>query len=86
MDFKLPELPYAPDDLEPHISGRTVDVHYHKHHAGYMAKLADEIRGERRQKTAVFSETRLRCGITAFTGTALHPTVVGAPMASLPIY
>jgi Fe-Mn family superoxide dismutase len=46
MDFTLPELPYAPDDLEPHISGRTVDVHYHKHHAGYMTKLADEIRGK----------------------------------------
>jgi len=46
MDFLLPELPYAPDDLEPHISGRTVDVHYHKHHAGYMAKLADAIRGK----------------------------------------
>jgi Fe-Mn family superoxide dismutase len=39
-------LPYAPNALEPHVSGRTVDIHYNKHHAGYLKKLADEIRGK----------------------------------------
>ena len=46
MRFELDKLPYEPDALEPHISGTTVDVHYHKHHAGYLKKLADEIQGK----------------------------------------
>lgn len=44
MRFELDKLPYEPGDLAPHISGETVEVHYHKHHAGYLKKLADEIR------------------------------------------
>jgi Fe-Mn family superoxide dismutase len=46
MRFELDKLPYEPDALEPHISGKTVDVHYHKHHAGYLKKLADEVDGK----------------------------------------
>lgn len=37
--FKLPELPYALDALEPHISKNTVEFHYQKHHQGYVNKL-----------------------------------------------
>ena len=39
MEFKLPDLPYSNDALAPHISAKTVDVHYGKHHQGYMTKL-----------------------------------------------
>ena len=39
MKFELPELPYDYDALAPHISGRTVELHYEKHHKGYMRKL-----------------------------------------------
>jgi len=39
MAFKLPELPYELNALEPHISKRTMDFHYNKHHAGYVKKL-----------------------------------------------
>jgi Fe-Mn family superoxide dismutase len=46
MRFELDNLPYEPDALEPHISATTVDLHYHKHHGGYMKKLADEIQGK----------------------------------------
>lgn len=46
MKFELDKLPYDPNALEPHISGTTIDVHYHKHHAGYLKKLADEIQGK----------------------------------------
>jgi superoxide dismutase, Fe-Mn family len=38
-EFKLPELPYARDALEPHISKETLDFHYGKHHAAYVANL-----------------------------------------------
>lgn len=37
--FKLPPLPYAEDALAPHISAETMDLHYNKHHAGYVKKL-----------------------------------------------
>lgn len=35
--FVLPPLPYAFDALEPHIDARTMEIHYTKHHAGYVA-------------------------------------------------
>ena len=39
MDFTLEPLPFAEDALEPHIGSRTVNIHYHKHHKGYLDKL-----------------------------------------------
>ena len=39
MAFKLPELPYSKDALSPHISARTLEFHYGKHHQGYVNKL-----------------------------------------------
>jgi len=39
MAFKLPDLPYAKDALEPHIDARTMEIHHDKHHAGYVNKL-----------------------------------------------
>ena len=32
-------LPYAYDALEPYIDSQTMEIHYSKHHAGYVAKL-----------------------------------------------
>jgi Fe-Mn family superoxide dismutase len=37
--FKLPDLGYAHDALEPHIDARTMEIHHGKHHAGYTSKL-----------------------------------------------
>ena len=39
MSFALPDLPYALDALEPHISRTTLGFHHGKHHAGYVANL-----------------------------------------------
>ena len=39
MAFELPELPYAKDALEPHISAETLEYHHGKHHATYVTKL-----------------------------------------------
>lgn len=41
----LPELPYANDALEPHISAETLLFHYGKHHATYVEKLNGMIAG-----------------------------------------
>jgi len=37
--FNLPKLPYAYDALEPFIDARTMEIHYTKHHQGYVDKL-----------------------------------------------
>ncbi|MBD3322443.1 MAG: hypothetical protein GF350_15180, partial [Chitinivibrionales bacterium] len=37
--IELPELPWKPSSLEPHISARTIEFHYGKHHAGYVKKI-----------------------------------------------
>ena len=37
--FLLPALPYAQDALEPHLSARTLGVHYGKHHQAYVDNL-----------------------------------------------
>ncbi|MCC2317627.1 superoxide dismutase [Cellulomonas chengniuliangii] len=36
-DYTLPDLPYDYADLEPHISGRIMELHHDKHHAAYVA-------------------------------------------------
>jgi len=45
MEHKLPELPYAMDALEPHISRETLEFHHGKHHATYVANLNKLISG-----------------------------------------
>src|SRR5947207_14509824 len=37
--FKLPELGYAYDALEPHIDAKTMEIHHDKHHAAYTNNL-----------------------------------------------
>jgi Fe-Mn family superoxide dismutase len=37
--FVLPSLPYERTALEPHMSSRTFDFHYDKHHAAYVQNL-----------------------------------------------
>jgi len=39
MEFKLPELPYAYDALEPYYDKETLEIHHTKHHAGYVKGL-----------------------------------------------
>ena len=41
----LPELPYAKDALEPHISAETLEYHHDKHHNAYVTKLNELLPG-----------------------------------------
>lgn len=39
MSYKLSELPYSYDALEPHFDAATMEIHHSKHHQGYTNKL-----------------------------------------------
>ena len=54
MKFELPELPYAIDDLEPHLSARTLEFHYDRHHRGYLEKLRSLVEGTPHETTELF--------------------------------
>lgn len=43
--FKLPDLGYSFDALEPHIDARTMEIHHDKHHGAYVSKLNDALAG-----------------------------------------
>ncbi|WP_299599482.1 Fe-Mn family superoxide dismutase [uncultured Microbulbifer sp.] len=45
MAHVLPELPYAMDALQPHISKETLEFHYGKHHKTYVDKLNGLLEG-----------------------------------------
>ena len=45
MAFKLSDLPYADNALEPYIDEKTMQIHYGKHYAGYTKKLNAAIEG-----------------------------------------
>ena len=43
--FELPALPYAYDVLEPYIDKMTMEIHYTKHHNGYVTNLNKAVEG-----------------------------------------
>ena len=43
--FTLPSLPYALNALEPHISQKTLEFHYGKHHQTYVDNLNKLVEG-----------------------------------------
>lgn len=45
MTFTLPDLPYAKDALEPHITANTLDFHHGKHHNAYVTNLNKMVEG-----------------------------------------
>jgi Fe-Mn family superoxide dismutase len=45
MAFQLPNLPYAPNALEPTIDARTMEIHHGKHHGTYVTKLNEALQG-----------------------------------------
>lgn len=53
MQFTLPPLPYAKDALEPHMSAKTFDFHYGKHHQAYVTKLNELIAGTEFEKASL---------------------------------
>jgi len=45
MPFTLPELTYPKNALEPHIDAATMEIHHGKHHATYVTKANEALKG-----------------------------------------
>ena len=45
MAFTQTPLAYGYNDLAPHLDSSVLEIHYSKHHAGYIAKLNDALAG-----------------------------------------
>ena len=53
-NFKLPDLPYKENSLEPYIDEETMRIHHGKHHKAYVDKLNLALEGhEKLQKKSV---------------------------------
>lgn len=46
LEFSQVKLPYGYDALEPYIDAKTMELHYSKHHAGYIRNVNDAIASE----------------------------------------
>ncbi|MFC2113067.1 superoxide dismutase [Bacteroidota bacterium] len=53
MKHTLPELRFGPKDLEPHISERTIEFHYGKHHQAYVNNLNKLIEGTKFEQVSL---------------------------------
>ena len=45
MSYKLPDLSYEYDALEPYIDEQTMRTHHDKHHAAYVSILINAVAG-----------------------------------------
>ncbi len=62
MAFTLPELPYARDALEPHMSKETLDFHYGKHHQTYVDKANGLVSGTENENKSLEDLIRTASG------------------------
>lgn len=53
MGYELPKLPYDYTALEPHISKSTLEFHHDKHHASYVSKYNDAVKGTDHDSKAI---------------------------------
>jgi len=60
--FTLSPLPFAQDALEPHISARTLEFHYGKHHQAYVDNLNKLIAGTGLEKASLEDILRATAG------------------------
>jgi Fe-Mn family superoxide dismutase len=75
--YKLPELPYSYDALEPYMSKEVLTLHHDKHHAGYITAanaLLDKIQDARDKKTELDYKSVLKSLSFNVAGHILHET------------
>jgi Fe-Mn family superoxide dismutase len=62
MPRELAPLPFPKNALEPYISGLTIDVHYERHHRGYLEKLEELTAGTSDANTSLENLIRRASG------------------------
>lgn len=62
MTHELPALPYAFNALEPHIDAKTMEIHHTKHHATYVNKLNEALKGQADLESKSLED--LLCGLS----------------------
>ncbi len=67
MSFKLPDLSYDYNALEPYIDARTMEIHHSKHHAAYTANLNKAVEGTSLEGESIEE---------IFAGISAHPAAV----------
>jgi Fe-Mn family superoxide dismutase len=65
MAITLPALPYAEDALSPHISGKTLEFHYGKHHNAYVVNANKLLEGTDLAKEALETIIKKTAGDTS---------------------
>jgi Fe-Mn family superoxide dismutase len=93
MQHQLPDLPYAADALEPHISAETLSFHHGKHHQTYVTKLNELIAGTEYQDLPLEEVIKRASGGTfnnaaqiwnhSFYWNCLSPSGGGAPTGKI---
>ena len=58
MAFQLKSLPFAENALEPHMSARTLQFHYGKHHKAYVTKLNELVANTPLEKKSLYDLVR----------------------------
>jgi Fe-Mn family superoxide dismutase len=53
MNHTLPALNFGPKDLQPHISERSIEFHYGKHHQAYVNNLNKFIEGTKFEQASL---------------------------------
>lgn len=64
----LPELPYAKNALEPHLSAETLEFHHDKHHQTYVTNLNNLIKGTDLEGKTLEEIIKISAGDTAKAG------------------
>ena len=97
MKLELPDLPFAKESLDPHMSANTLDFHHGKHHNAYVVKgnellesadisadnLEDLVKESAKVGRALYSTTWVNITTTAFSGTASAQVVAANPQVQL---
>ena len=92
MAFKLPDLNYGYNDLEPYIDAKTMEIHHSKHHQGYTNNLNNAIEGTNFQEMGIIdllksmdmNNTALRNNGGGFYNHSLFWSIIGPNKGGTP--
>ena len=93
MAFKLPDLNYRYNDLEPFIDAKTMEIHHSKHHAGYTNNLNNAIQGTNFEnmdiidilKSMDMNNSALRNNAGGFYNHSLFWSIIGPNKGGTPV-